>query len=228
MAADVTASEEAAARDLLDQAQAQLFALDPQVPAAFVARLYGRAVPEDVLHYGPADLAMLATRAYALLAERAPGTATIRCGTVALAGSGERKTIGVVEIVNDDMPFLLDSVMGELSERRLPVRLVAHPVLDVEREGARLVAIGGAGAGARESFIHLHVDGLDDEAACVGLTRALEAILAEVRLAVVDWRPMLDRVNGIVADLKSNPPPLPVDELAEAIQFLQWLLADNF
>ena len=49
-----------------------------------------------------------------------------------------------------------------------------------------------------------------------------------MRLAVVDWRPMLDRVNGIVADLKTNPPPLPVDEIAEAIQFLQWLLADNF
>ncbi len=39
---------------------------------------------------------------------------------------------------------------------------------------------------------------------------------------------MLERVNGMVADLKTNPPPLPVDEIAEAIQFLQWLLADNF
>src|SRR3974377_1742639 len=58
--------------------------------------------------------------------------------------------------------------------------------------------------------------------------RALEGVLGEVRLAVQDWRPMLARVNDIVADLKINPPPLPVDEIAEAIQFLQWLLADNF
>ena len=228
MTGDVTASDEAAARDLLEQAQAQLSSFDPRVPAAFVTQLYGRTVPEDLLHYGPADLAMLAAHAYASLAERPPGTASIRCARLALADSGERKTIGVVEMVNDDMPFLLDSVMGELSERRLPVRLVAHPVLDVQRDGARLVAIGGPGAGARESFIHLHVDGLADDAACADLTKALEAILAEVRLAVVDWRPMLERVNGIVADLKTNPPPLPVDELAEAIQFLQWLLADNF
>ncbi len=228
MAGDVTASDEAAAHGLLEQAQAQLAGLDLHVPAGFAAQLYGRTVPEDLLHYGPADLAMLAARAYALLAERAPGTARIRCGKMALADSGERKAIGVVEIVNDDMPFLLDSVMGELSERRLPVRLVAHPVLDVQRESTRLVAVGGPGAGARESFIHLHVDGLDDETACADLTRTLEAVLAEVRLAVIDWRPMLDRVNGIVADLKTNPPPLPVDELAEAIQFLQWLLADNF
>ena len=228
MAGDVTASDEAAARDLLEHAQAQLSSLDPHVATGFAAQLYGRAVPEDLLHYGPADLAMLAAHAYGLLADRTPGAAKIRCEKVVLADSGERKAIGVVEIVNDDMPFLLDSVMGELSERRLPVRLVAHPVLDVQRESGRLVTIGGPGAGARESFIHMHVDGLDDEAACADLTKALEAILAEVRLAVVDWRPMLDRVNGIVADLKTNPPPLPVDELAEAIQFLQWLLADNF
>jgi len=228
MTGDVTASDEAAARDLLEQAQAQLAGLEPNVPAAFAAQLYSRTVPEDLLHYGPADLAMLAARAYALLAERAPGAPKIHCGKVALTGSGERTTIGVVEIINDDMPFLLDSVMGELSQRRLPVRLVAHPVLDVQRDGARLVAVGGPGAGTRESFIHLHVDGIDDEAVCTDLTKALEAILAEVRLAVADWRPMLDRVNGIVTEMKSNPPPLPVDELAEAIQFLQWLLADNF
>src|SRR6185312_12119504 len=217
-----------AARTLLEQAGATLKNIDPQVPATFAAQLYGRTVPEDLLRYGAVDLAMLAARAYALLQERDAGAPKIRCASVDLTDSGDRRSIGVVEIVNDDMPFLLDSVMGELAERRIVVRLVAHPVIGVERDGARLVAIGGPGAGARESFIHLHVDGLADETACADLTKAIETILAEVRLAVVDWRPMLDRVNGIVAELKVNPPPLPVDELAEAIQFLQWLLADNF
>ena len=58
--------------------------------------------------------------------------------------------------------------------------------------------------------------------------RALETVLGEVRLAVLDWRAMRERVNANIAELKANPPPLPVDEIAEAIQFLQWLLADNF
>mgnify|MGYP001599108653 FL=1 len=79
MAGDVTASDEAAARDLLEQAQAQLSSLDPHVATGFAAQLYGRAVPEDLLHYGPADLAMLAAHAYALFADRAPGMAKIRC-----------------------------------------------------------------------------------------------------------------------------------------------------
>ena len=58
--------------------------------------------------------------------------------------------------------------------------------------------------------------------------RALEEILAEVRVAVQDWRPMLDRLREIIADLRAKPPPLDAGEIAEAIQFLEWLAADNF
>ena len=135
----------------------------------------------------------------------------------------------MVEIVNDDMPFLVDSVMGELADRRLTVGLVAHPVFGVRRDGGKLAALGAPDAAdsTRESFIHIHLDPLDP-AGCGKVVRALDNVLGEVRRAVQDWRPMLERINGIVADLKTNPPPLPVDEIAEAIQFLQWLLADNF
>src|SRR5262249_56655315 len=51
---------------------------------------------------------------------------------------------------------------------------------------------------------------------------------SEVGVASHDWRAMRDRDKHFVTELKENPPPLPVDEIAEAIQFLQWLLAENF
>ncbi len=69
---------------------------------------------------------------------------------------------------------------------------------------------------------------IGDDALRQEIVETLRGVLGEVRLAVQDWKPMLERVNGLVAELKTNPPPLPVDEIAEAIQFLQWLLADNF
>src|SRR5664279_407745 len=186
--------------------------------------------PEDVLRYGADDLAVLAERAYDFIVERAPRKPKSRCETVALTAAGARKTISVIEILNDDMPFLVDSVMGEISDRRLDVRLVSHPVIGVRREAGRLVAFGApdATAAVRESFIHIHVEAIEDDAVCADLVAALTNILGEVKLSVQDWRPMLERVNSIVAELKTNPPPLPVDEIAEAIQFLQWLLADNF
>ena len=57
---------------------------------------------------------------------------------------------------------------------------------------------------------------------------ALEQVLAEVAVCVTDWQPMAGRVNAIIKELKTNPPPLPVDDIAEAIQFLEWVLNNNF
>ncbi|MGH6665967.1 MAG: NAD-glutamate dehydrogenase domain-containing protein, partial [Pseudolabrys sp.] len=219
-----------AARAATEQAGAVLGARRRDIPPTFVAQLYARAAADDVLAYAPADLAALAERAFDFLSERQPGAPKIRCETVALKESGERKSVMVVEIVNDDMPFLVDSVMGEIAERRLGVQLVVHPVFGVRREAGKLKALAAPDAtdSARESFIQIHLEPIADEAARADLVRALFTVLGEVRLAVQDWRPMLECVNTCVAELKTNPPPLPVDEISEAIAFLQWLLADNF
>src|SRR5262249_53312335 len=85
-----------------------------------------------------------------------------------------------------------------------------------------------AAAAQRESFIHIHTERIEDEARRAALVQALEHTLADVRLGVEDWRPMLARVRDVIAEIRSNPPQLPVDEIAEAVQFLEWLAADNF
>ncbi len=219
------------ARRAIEQAGLAVAGGATVIPQTFLAQLFGHVVPEDVVHYGSVDLAMLAARAWAFLAERKPGAAKVRFDTVQLAASGDRKSISVIEIVNDDMPFLFDSVLGELSDRKLPIRLTAHPVLGVKRdENGKLTALGAADAAGvlRESFMHIHVDPIEDDAQRAAIVAALQTVLGDVRLAVEDWRAMLDRVNGIVAELTTTPPPLPVDEIAEAIEFLKWLLADNF
>ena len=211
---------------LLAEAQALLPQVDPKTPTEFVPQLFGQTVPEDLAHYAPEDLALFASRAYAFLHDREPGHAKVRCAPVSLPNSPERGRTTVLEAVNDDMPFLLDSMLGELAERRLTVTLVAHPVLRVAREGGRLIGLNGQGA--RESFIHLHIERAREEAERAALAAGIEKVLTEVRRTVADWRPMLARVNAIMSELKSSPPPLAVEEIAEAIEFLQWLLADNF
>jgi glutamate dehydrogenase len=225
-----TSPEERAARALIEHASTALATRRRDIPATFIAQLYGRSVPEDVVQYGAEDISALAERAYDFIVEREPGAPKIRCATIPLAASGSRKSVSVIEIVNDDMPFLVDSVMGEIADRRLDVWLVAHPMIGVRRIGNKLAALGtpDAGEGKRESFIHIHLAPIADDAQCDELVRALQTVLGEVRLAVQDWRPMLDRVTAIATELKTNPPPLPVDEIAEAIQFLHWLMADNF
>src|SRR6202166_3063306 len=134
------------------------------------------------------------------------------------------------------MTFLAASVKGELAERGVDVRLVVHPVFSGARDPeGRLLDFrspdfkGMEAPGAlRESFIHIHVGRIDDDAQRSAIVTALVQVLADVRLCVQDWRPMMGHLGDVIAGLKASPPPLAADEVAEAIQFLEWLAANNF
>jgi glutamate dehydrogenase len=196
------------------------------MPAEFPAELFGRAVPDDLARFSPEQLAAVAADSWAFLTMRSPGTAKVR-----LASHPAVPGVTVLDITNDDMPFLVDSVAGELHERGLAISLLVHPIFSIDRDAAgNLIKLeaGRDGAGRRESFIHIHIDGLADAAAREDLAATLEAILAEVRVSVADWQPSLARVRELIADLRQNPPPLPAPDIAEAIQFLEWLAGDNF
>ncbi len=222
---DIPRSEDAdsTSQALLEAAAALLAGRRRDIPPDFLREMFGRAVPDDLERYQPEELAGLAEHAWSFLLERKPGTPKI-----AFAPAGATPAIAVLEILNDNMPFLVDSVVGELSERGADIRLLVHPVFAVERNTAgSLIAFRGTqrNDGSRESFIHIHIEGMDD-AARTDIVRALEDVLADVRVCVQDWRSMLARVNEVAAELKANPPPLAADEIAEAIEFLQWVAAD--
>src|SRR5215207_1748413 len=212
----VGTEEERAGQRLIEQMSTILTALRDDMPAGFAAGLFSRAAPEDLTAYEARELAALAEEAWAFLFDRKPGVPKIRLESPDGPIGAERiKAVSVLEIVNDDMPFLLDSVLAELNERGLEVRLVVHPVFTVERDQSGvLFAFRGEGAseqpGGRESFIHLHVERVEDPARRANIVAALESVLADVRVCVADWKQMVARVTGIVADLKFSPPPLPV------------------
>ncbi|MBO0717601.1 MAG: NAD-glutamate dehydrogenase, partial [Rhizobiales bacterium] len=198
----------------------------PAVPEAFVAKLFALAAPEDLQHCSEAELANIAAQSWTFLAERQPGTPKIRFEP--LAGA---RDVAVLEIVNDDMPFLVDSIVGELASRGLDIRSFVHPVFLVRRDAAgRLVEFDAphAADARRESFIHFHVDEADDPTQRAAVVHALNEILDEVRVSVQDWRPTLARLRDVIAVLETKPPPLASEEIAEAIAFLKWMAEDNF
>ena len=200
-------------------------------PRAFAEPLFGYTNEEDLANYDAASLAVLAEQAWEHVQRRTAGSADIRVVNPTLPNGRE---ISVLEILNDNMPFLFDSTMAELTEQGIEVTLVAHPIIAVERddEGKLLRFYGEAlpeGAkGARESLIHFHITRLDTDADRQKLINGLTATLNDVRACVADWRAMRDRVEEAIKTFSSNPPPLPIDEVAEANQLLQWLCADNF
>ena len=173
----------------------------------------------------PDEIAAFAAQAYAFLSQRQPGEPKIRIyAPEAVPTARPAASVSVLEIVNDDMPFLVDSVMAELTARH-----VARPARGASdlRGGARCHADASnrsrpdepATEGERrESFIHVHLDRITDVATQNTLIMGLEQALADVSVAVQDWRPMLARVGDLIADMKANPPPLPEAEQTEAVR----------
>jgi glutamate dehydrogenase len=226
--------EERAASRLISQADAIVSMVPAEIPKGFAGTLFAQTLPEDLLKYQASELAKLAVDAWGALARRAPGAPKMRCESPrAHAEAKQLKSISVLEIINDNMPFLLDSVLGELKERGVDIGLVAHPIFSIERDEAGTITSfkGLATTSDRsphESLIHIHVARIDAETQRQALVQAVSDVLGEVRVCVDDWRAMIDRINDVIAEIKTNPPPMPVENLAEAIQFLEWLIDDNF
>ena len=202
-----------------------------KIPGTFAEFLFGHTNIEDLANFDASSLALLAEQAWEHVQRRTAGSADIRVINPMMPDGRE---ISVLEVLNDNMPFLFNSTMAELAEQGIEVTLVAHPVIAVERdEKGKLLRCYGetlpeGARGERESLIHLHIARLDSGADRQKLIDGLTKTLNDVRACVSDWRAMRARVEQAIKNFRSNPPPLPIDEVAEANQFLQWLCADNF
>src|SRR5918993_2267576 len=174
-----------------------------------------------------------------LAAERQADTTKVRVYTPTVAEHGwSAGGHWVVEVVTDDMSFLVDSLTMELARQHRNAHLVLHPTLDVERDGSgRLVALQPVSTGSatphsgalRESWMHVEIDRLaDDGAECERLADDVRRVLGDVRAAVEDWPAMQDQARKIVADLESSPPPLSEAEVTEGKALLEWLADEHF
>ncbi len=209
---------------------------DDKLTAEVLGDLYRRTSVEDLEPYAADEIADFARSATALLKQRQPGKPAIRVTDPAFGGrSRHHQAITLIEVLNDNMPFLVDSIMSELQDFGATIRLVAHPVVTVSRDGdgklknyAGLDPAKPARGAIRESLVTVHVERLVGEAARAELARRLEEMLTEVRHAVDGWRPMRARLEQAIAAYQSAPLPLPEEEVAEAIAFLAWLLDNNF
>ncbi|RJK95428.1 NAD-glutamate dehydrogenase [Vallicoccus soli] len=200
----------------------------PRVDEALVRR-YWQHVPEEDVAARSADALHEAVRAHLRLARRRPP----RTPLVAVRdpeGEPDAAT-SVVEVVVDDMPFLVDSVTAELTRQDRGIQLVVHPTLRVRRdEDGALVGVEPAdGGGQVESWMHVEVDRLggqdDRDEVVAGLLR----VLGDVRRSVEDWGPMQAAAERTADELAAHPPAgLPADEVEEARALLRWLADGHF
>ncbi|MGH6637254.1 MAG: NAD-glutamate dehydrogenase domain-containing protein, partial [Polaromonas sp.] len=227
---------ESGSSELIDQVVELIRAkLPPEqagAAAAFAQQYYGQVAPEDLAERPLADLYGAALSHWHFARTFAGGRPKLRVYNPRLEEHGWQSTHTVIEIVNDDMPFLVDSIIMEVNRQGLTLHLVIHPVMKIRRDAEHhitgMAQDRNEPDGRFESIIHVEVDRRTEPAQLEALHAGLLHILGDVRTAVEDWKAMRQRMVDIMAELGSQPPPTLADDLSEDRAFLQWLADDNF
>ena len=157
----------------------------------------------------PAALDEAADFLLAAMARRAPGESLVEIAS----STGDKRCLRIA-VINDDMPFLVDSMAGAIASQGLAIDVLLHPVAKVARDAAGAVTGLGGEAGAPESLVYIETPRADARQ-----RRALQALLADtladVRAAVADWPAMQ---QAMAADAARIAPDAP-----EAGALLGWL-----
>ncbi len=192
---------------------------------AFAKAFYVRMGADEVVKHSADGWAALANDFLELARKRKPGTAEVRVFNATAKANGWESPHTVVQIVNDDMPFLVDSVTMALAEQGIGVHVLGHPVVKLKRDKAGRLQDVGEGPG--ESLMHLEID-RQTAAAMPAIARSLHAVLDDVRAMVTDWRAMRDKMLEVADELPTRNMPVSSSGRAEAQEFLRWAADDHF
>ncbi len=195
---------------------------------SFTRQFYANVPLSDVSEETPEDLCSAALSLWRFAGKRQAGVAKVRVFNPRQDEHGWRSQGTIIEIVNDDMSFLVDSVTAELNRQEVGVRLVVHPIMRVQR-GAKgqLTGLGRAGAPA-ESIMQIRVTQIAGQERHRAMAERLEKVLGDVSVAVGDWSAMRQRLTETIAEVESRKLPAPEEQASEDLRFLKWLADDNF
>ncbi len=207
---------------------------------AFTRIYYSRTPLMELREMDPAHAAEVATNSFAFFAEKTPVKDRPVMRLLTPEGkTPEGKESGthlILEILNNDMPFLVDSLRAELGRLGITIHETIHPVMYVQRsaDGAlKKICIpaedGSLPKSAKaESFIHFELSFLPDDLSEDAFLETLKKVLHMVKLSVDDWHKLTTKTKEIVKQIWKIEKYFERDEVKELYDFISWLLEDNF
>ena len=199
----------------------------------FAYTLYGNMSNEDLVGRNDSDLYGAALSLWQTFNGHAKPEAMIRVFNPEIAKHGWESKHTIVEIVVQDMPFLVDSVRMALSRLSITAHLLLHYPLQTVRDSKGQITdffkLGSKdNASTQQTVFHIEIDRLTDKAAIKKLTDELLSVMEDVSLAVQDWQPAREKLLQVIKALPKHAGKANAEEVKETCDFLNWLVKDNF
>ncbi len=197
----------------------------------FIRLYYQRVGYEDLVRLTTENLKGAVLSHWQLIQQRTVGETCVRTYNPQFEKHAWQSTHTVLEIVTDDLPFLIDSVSMVLNRHGLTIHLTIHPVLQVIRtkKGRLQKSLTEAEQGSSsESIMHFEVDRQTDAKVLERLEQDVLDVVRDVRKASQDWQAMRQQLLVITHDLDSVNSPVSKADREECEAFLQWIEADHF
>ncbi len=218
--------------DFLQQLKEKIFSRLPKKRALplseFAGQYFAHMAESDMLKWRLDDLYGATLNAWQFLQERPLGEIKVRVFNPDYERHGWQSTHTIIEVFQDDMPFIVDSLRMELNNRGLSIHAILNNMLHVKRdEQGRFEALCSAGdqeAGALcESVVAIEVDRHTDPEQLKALERGLEEVLRDVETSVQDFDQMLGKTDELLQCYQSKIPGFDPDDVEETRSFIVWL-----
>ncbi|MGA9855643.1 MAG: NAD-glutamate dehydrogenase [Gammaproteobacteria bacterium] len=199
----------------------------------FLRQYYADIAEEDLLECTPQYLHAAASSHWKFGLKRPAGETLVRVFNPDAKKDGWKSSHTIIEMVNGDMPFLVDSTIMTLTRHGIGVHLTVHPILYLLRDKqdaiVRLDSVGQQHqSGLVESWIHFEVDHQSDTAKLKNLEDELRSVMSDVRAMVDDWHTMHEKVGEVCTAVDQYRAILGNDEIDEGQRFLEWLANNHF
>ena len=203
----------------------------------FIRQFFANVPAQDMLEKHLNVLAGTVNSIWSFAQKRKAGETKIRVFNPEISADGWESDHTILEIVMEDMPFLIDSVTANLALHGLTVHQVVHPILRILRakDGSLKEFLPnepgnqtGDQAAIPEAIMSFEISQLSSQARIKDLQSEMKAVLSDVRAAVEDWQPIRGRVQEIINELKLRAHNSNSGDVTEAQDFLQWAHDNHF
>jgi glutamate dehydrogenase len=197
----------------------------------FASRLFENMASEDLDRRIDVDLYGASLSLFNAFNEAFEDEPVIRVFNPELGADGWQSEHTIVQIVVNDLPFLVDSVRMALNRLSITSHLLLHTPVKVNRDKSGQVAEFidlKAGTGTHQQTVFLiEIDRQGDKKQLSSLTKELASVLDDVGIAVQDWKPIQEKLAACINEVKKSKVSNK-ENLKTSLAFLDWIADHNF